>query len=291
MLAELFGRGKMLRPLLALAAGAVVGGEAAAVLPGAEAVELLHGASLVHDDIIDEAGERRGLPALHRRVGVGAALVLGDYLLMRSFAVLGTAQAGFEPARLLEALNTLSHHAQECCRGQVQELLPSDRLDPEEAYRAIVRGKTASLFAAAATVGAILGGGSRAEVDVLRQYGLNVGMAFQIQDDVLDLAGEAQSLGKPVGQSLVQGRPMLPLVYLHKYGSAAAAAELSRMEQAGLDRLQLVALLQRENIFSRVRATQERYLTTAGRSLEGLRPSAEVEVLRGLALYAVTREK
>jgi hypothetical protein len=94
-----------------------------------------------------------------------------------------------------------------------------------------------------------------------------------------------------VGQSLVQGRPMLPLVYLHKYGSAAAAAELSRMEQAGLDRLQLVALLQRENIFSRVRATQERYLTTAGRSLEGLRPSAEVEVLRGLALYAVTREK
>jgi geranylgeranyl pyrophosphate synthase len=291
VLAEHFARGKMLRPLLAFAAAAAVGGDPATALPAAEAIELLHGASLVHDDIIDQAATRRGLPALHRRVGAGVALVLGDYLLVRAFAVLGAAQPSHPPERVLEALGRLGRHAQQCCRGQVQELLAPGRQDSEGLYLAIVRGKTAAPFAAAAGLGAVLGGGAAWEVAALEGYGRDVGIAFQIHDDLLDFTGDEEALGKPVGQSLAEGPPTLPLIYLRRYGSRAAREEYKRMCRAGPERQGLAALLEREGIFQRVRATRQRYVLAAQRALDGLRPSGAVTLLRRFPLDAVTQEE
>jgi octaprenyl-diphosphate synthase len=188
---------------------------------------------------------------------------------------------------VLEAHSLLTHYAQECCRGQAQELLPHEG-DPEEAYLAIVRGKTAAPFAAAATVGALLGGGSPAVVKVLERYGANVGIAFQIHDDLLDFIGEARTLGKPVGQSLTQGRPLLPLIYLTQYGSAAARAEYARLCRTGLDRRLLTAVLAEEGIFARVQATLGAYLRCAQEALGELPPSDAIEALRKFPAYAVS---
>src|SRR5512145_2036024 len=152
---EYFERGKMLRAFLVFAATAAVGGEPDDVVMAAEAIELLHGASLFHDDIIDGASTRRGLPALHQRLGVGPALVVGDDLLLRAFAALAEASACHTPARVLAATETLNRLARECCRGQFEELC-AQRWVSEADYMAIVAGKTAAPFVAAGVLGVLL---------------------------------------------------------------------------------------------------------------------------------------
>lgn len=284
ILSDYFERGKMLRALLVFTATSAVGGDPAQAIHGAKALELLHGAALVHDDIIDRARERRGRPALHVLIGTGPALVLGDYLILRSYAVLGQA----ESVRALEALNALSYYAQECCHGQVEELIPATG-DPEEGYLSIVRGKTAAQFVAATAIGAILGGGSAAEMNALRAYAFNLGIAFQIRDDELDLTGEAAVMGKPTGKSLDNGRPMLPIIYLKKYGSAAAVQRYRLMRREGLPPSELVPVLESEGIFDRVRAVQETYLNQALEALDGLRTSREARAMAAIACYAISR--
>jgi geranylgeranyl pyrophosphate synthase len=289
LLINYFQRGKMLRALLVFQGAAAAGADPATVTVAAEAMELLHGGSLVHDDIIDDAARRRGLPALHTQVGTSAALVLGDYLLLRCFDVLGEARAGHAPERVLEALARLNRAAQGCCRGALGELGAGDRPVSEETYFAIVEGKTAALFAAAAAVGAILGGGDRDAIAALHTFGLALGTAFQLRDDVLDLIGEARTLGKPVANSLGQGRPLLPLLYLQKYGTPGARDQYRRLRRNGFPRRELLALLERERIFPRVRAVQDRYVAAARRALDGLPPSAPVKDLQVITWYAVER--
>jgi geranylgeranyl pyrophosphate synthase len=290
VLAKYFERGKMFRAFLVFLAASATGNDPGKMIMAAAALELLHGASLIHDDIVDEADERRGLPALHLQVGIGPALVLGDYLILHSFAVLREAETVYDSSRVLGALHTLNHYARACCLGEVQERLPSIHLDPEEDYLAIVRGKTASQFAAAVTVPVILGGGTLPEIEALRKYGLNLGIAFQIHDDVLDLTGDASILGKPVGISLAQGRPMLPLIYLERYGSLAARRAayrfLQQMEHGG--RIELVAMLKEEGIFDRVTATRDKYVSGALQALDRLLPSKEIEALKVFATYGTT---
>jgi geranylgeranyl pyrophosphate synthase len=285
LLREYFARGKMLRASLVFAAAAAVGGDPDDVVIAAEAIELLHGASLFHDDIIDRASERRGLTSLHLRLGVGPALVLGDDLLLRAFAVLAEARAAHPPARVLEATELLNELARECCRGQLEELC-SARWISEEKYLEIVRGKTAAPFVAAGVLGAILGGGTSAHVARIRIYAGMIGVAFQIGDDLLDLVGEAGLIGKPTGNSLAQGRPMLPLIYLGRIGSEAALAEFARLTESDRPRHELVALLEREGILERVRRVQQEHVEAALAALENL-PSADgADALRALAARA-----
>ncbi len=292
VLARYFEHGKMLRALLVFIAASAIGSAPRKMMMVAAAIELLHGASLIHDDIVDEADARRGLPALHKQVGLGPALVLGDYLILRSFVALREAETVFELHKVLAALHTLNCYAQSCCLGEVRELLPSSQSDPEEDYLAIVRGKTASQFAAAATLPVILGGEGLADIEALRTYGLNLGIAFQIHDDVLDLIGDATILGKPVGASLAKGRPMLPFIYLERYGSLEARRAGYRFIQRSKPhgRVELAGLLKEEGILHRVRATQDQYVSVALGALDRLRPSDEVEALKAFASYATTHQ-
>jgi geranylgeranyl pyrophosphate synthase len=283
-----FKRGKMLRAYLVFAASSAVGGDPEDVLVAAEAIELLHGASLFHDDIIDHAAERRGIASLHEALGVGPALVLGDELLLRALAALLEARERHPAARVLDAMEVLNRLARECCRGQFDELC-ADRWISEDAYLAIVSGKTAAPFVAAGELGVLLGGGTEADAARIRIYARQMGIAFQIDDDLLDLVGEPSALGKPVANSFAQGRPMLPLIYLQRLCPEPVRTRLCRSGEETWRRQELVALLQQYGIVERVRCVQQRHIDDAMAALEGLPDSVGKAALRALATIATER--
>ena len=181
LLISYFKRGKMLRSRLLFAATVAVGGCPTTVTSAAAAVELLHGASLIHDDIVDQAAERRGLPAVHAVVSSETAIILGDYLVFRSFTKLCENQGVHQERNIIEAVRVLSRYAEQCCQGQVDEQTRSSATCSEEEYLTLARKKTASQFAAAAQLGAILVGASKEEVDVLGAYGLALGTHFRFR--------------------------------------------------------------------------------------------------------------
>ncbi len=196
--------GKRLRPLLALATA--TGGEREATqddLLGGVAVELVHLASLYHDDVIDEATIRRNVESVNSRFGNLVAIVAGDYLLARSAAI--AAELGVEAAKLLaETLGRL-------CRGQVTEVRSAFQTGrSREDYFETINGKTAALFAASSRIGALTAGLAPAEVEACTEYGRCFGMVFQIRDDVLDFTATDGQLLKPVGQDLAEGVYTLP---------------------------------------------------------------------------------
>jgi len=278
----------MFRALLAFVAASAIGIEPHKMIPVASALELLHGASLIHDDVVDEAAERRGRPALHVQMGIGPALILGDYLILRAFTVLRESHPVYDLESIIEASHTLNYYAQLCCLGELHELMPTGEGNPEHEYLAIVQGKTASQFAAAVTLPAIVGGGTSGEIEALRTYGLNMGIAFQIQDDVLDIVEDTGLLGTPVGTCLVKERLLLPVIYLKRYGSPTALQHYRLIPRTEAGRpVQLAALLREEGIWDRIQVTQDRYLSAALQALECISPSDARANLSVLATYAV----
>jgi heptaprenyl diphosphate synthase len=196
--------GKRLRPLLALAAA--TGGRHDPThedLLGAVAVELVHLASLYHDDVLDEATIRRNVESVNSRFGNLVAIVAGDYLLARSAAI--AASLGVEIAALLA--DTLAR----LCQGQVSEVRSAFQINrSHEDYLAAISGKTAALMSTSCRIGGLTGGLPTAEVDALTDYGYCLGMVFQIRDDILDITATAGQLLKPAGQDLAEGIYTLP---------------------------------------------------------------------------------
>jgi geranylgeranyl pyrophosphate synthase len=178
--------GKLLRATLVLAVGSPLGAARAALVPAAVTVELLHFASLVHDDIIDGATERRGAPALHVSAGRDRALVLGDLLIAAAFDVVGEVRAPAGAEAFGRAVEVLSTGAQRCCVGQLEELEARDRPLSEERYLDVVEKKTGSLFATAALLGGVVGGASDEELAPLAALGRQLGVAYQVRDDRRD---------------------------------------------------------------------------------------------------------
>jgi geranylgeranyl pyrophosphate synthase len=166
--------------------------------------------------------------------------------------------------------------------------MPTGEGNSEDEYLTIVRGKTASQFAAAVTLPGIVGAATLEEIEALRTYGLNVGIAFQIQDDVLDIVGDTGLLGTAVGTCIVKERLLLPVIYLERYGSPTALRQYRQILQAEVGRsVQLVALLKEEGVWDRIRVTQDRYVSAALQALECLHSSDARTNLSVLATYAV----
>ncbi len=200
--------GKRVRPCLVLLAGEAVGGDPKKLLSAASSVELLHTFTLVHDDIMDKDLGRRGRPTVHALWGEELAIVVGDTIYSSSFQALLDARDTIEdPLKVLDALDVLTRANAQLQEGQIHDVFFEQRNDVAvEEYVEMVRKKTGVLMEAAAKVGAILGGGADEQVDALASYGQNIGIAFQIQDDVLDMVADEQKLGKPVGSDLREGK-------------------------------------------------------------------------------------
>ena len=198
--------GKRLRPVLALAAATSDGRDATREdLLGAVAVELVHLASLYHDDVMDEATMRRNVESVNSRFGNLVAIVAGDFLLARSAEI--AAGLGTEIAALLA--KTLG----DLCQGQVTEVRAAFQVGrTEDDYTQAIAGKTASLMATSCRIGAITAGLPRDQVEALTTFGRTFGMLFQVRDDILDVVGTEEELGKPAGQDLAEGIYTLPVL-------------------------------------------------------------------------------
>jgi geranylgeranyl pyrophosphate synthase len=213
--------GKRLRPRVLLLSYRATGGtDIAGVVPLAAAVELLHTASLIHDDINDCSDVRRGQATINARWGDSVALLTGDFVFVKLFGMM----AAFES----RIIRVFADACSAIVEGETLHMLNrGDAVMSEELYLEIVTRKTASLFSACAEVGGILAGGTEQHIGALRDYGLNLGIAFQIRDDALDMAGKSEDLGKPVGVDLEQGKMSLATLYALERSERAREVLLS----------------------------------------------------------------
>lgn len=206
----MLGPGKRIRPALTIASHLLFREGSASLHAMAAAVEFLHVATLIHDDVVDQTDLRRGSPTLYSVVGNRVAVLVGDYLFAQAAATASETNNLRVMRLFAEAVMTL-------CNGQIAESSRDDqerRWVDREAYYRTIDAKTAALFVLACHTGAIIGGASLDDAEALRRYGRSLGLAFQIVDDILDLVGDEAQMGKPVGSDLRQGTVTLPFIFL-----------------------------------------------------------------------------
>lgn len=212
--------GKRLRPIITILAGKALSYDKPPLYSLAAMVEFIHTSTLLHDDVVDESELRRGRQTANNLFGNAAAVLVGDFLYTRAFQLMVGSGSMHILAVMADATNIIAE-------GEVMQLMNIGNTNITEAeYLQVIQYKTAKLFEAAAQVGAILAGASPAQETALKNYGMYVGTAFQIIDDVLDYSGSAEQIGKNVGDDLAEGKPTLPLIYLMQQGSAKAAADV-----------------------------------------------------------------
>ncbi len=206
--------GKRLRPVLTIATAQMCGYEGSSHVKLAAAVEFMHTATLLHDDVVDESDLRRGKVAARILWGNEASVLVGDFLLGQAFKMMVETES-------LVSLRILSSAAAVIAEGEVMQLAASkDTSTTEDAYLEVINAKTATLFSAAAEVGAVIAGSSRDEQAALESFGRNLGIAFQLVDDALDYSGKQSLLGKSVGDDFREGKITLPVVLSYRRGSA-----------------------------------------------------------------------
>ena len=279
------GGGKRLRPMLVVLSAGAHGYRGTLHHELAAVIEFIHTATLLHDDVVDESGMRRGQPTANSLFGNAASVLVGDFVYSRSFQMM--VEVG--NMRILEVLASATNIIAE---GEVMQLMNCHNADIEEAaYLQVIRCKTAKLFEAATRIGALLGGAPHDTEDAMARYGAHLGTAFQLIDDVLDYSGEHAVIGKNVGDDLAEGKPTLPLIHVIRHGSAPQVAAVRRaIEAGGLDELPAVLAAIRDTgalDYARERASAES--RSAREALSGLARSPQREYLLQLADFAVTR--
>lgn len=227
--------GKQLRPLLCLLGAEAVGSDWRQALPAAAAVEILHNFTLIHDDIEDHSLLRRGRPTVWNVWGVPHAVNAGDGLFtLARLALLRLRERGVTAEVVLQAVEVFDRTVLRICEGQYMDLSFEGRLDVDEgAYSEMIAAKTAALLETTLHLGALVGGGREGETQALRAYGRNLGLAFQVQDDLLGIWGEEANTGKPAAADIVGRKVGLALVYALRQAGPAERAVLARVYQGG----------------------------------------------------------
>ena len=198
--------GKMLRPALTLITAEAVGGNRDSAVKTAAAIELIHTFSLIHDDIMDKDDMRRGMPSVHKVWGEDLAILAGDTLFSKAFEIIITSK-GTTSEQNNKALATVADACVKICEGQALDMGFEERFDvDEEEYMEMIFKKTGALISAATKAGAIMGGASDEIIEAMYEYGRLIGLAFQIQDDYLDIAADEETLGKPIGSDIAKGK-------------------------------------------------------------------------------------
>jgi len=277
--------GKRLRPALVLLAAGALGYRGSHHHELAAVVEFIHTATLLHDDVVDESSLRRGRDTANAMFGNAASVLVGDFLYSRAFQMM----VGVDDMRVMRVLSDATNVIAE---GEVLQLMNCHDADvDEERYLRVIRYKTAKLFEAAAQLRALIGGGAPGCVEEFANYGMHLGTAFQLVDDVLDYSGQEVDTGKHLGDDLAEGKPTLPLIFVLQNGSSQQAACVRRAIESGgredfpavLEAIRLTGALDH----ARRRASEEAALARG--ALAELSPSKYRDALLQLTLFAVER--
>ena len=281
--------GKRVRPAVVLMSARLCGYTGARAVLNAAVVEFIHTATLVHDDIIDDADVRRGRKAVHSQWGNDVTVLAGDFLYIKSMAMALTQDT-------LDIVRLLCDVTLRMIEGEIYQLTKNGVVDlTEEEHFEIIRRKTAYLFGGCAQIGGMLGDADNEKQQALREYGFSLGVMFQLVDDLLDFTGAAEALGKPIGGDLREGKITLPLIHLLNHGGAEAG-ELIRNAVRDRDitpekwaRLKQLLIEHRSLDYAHQRAVE--FGETAKRQLRLFAPSREREALMALADYVLLRDR
>jgi octaprenyl-diphosphate synthase len=281
--------GKRVRPAVLLMASRLSGYAGDRAVLYASVVEFIHTATLVHDDIIDGADLRRGRLAVHSRWGNDITVLLGDYLYIKSMAMALTQDS-------LEIIRLLCDVTLRMIEGELYQLTKTGDVDiSEEEHFEIIRRKTAFLFGGCAQIGGMLGGVTPDRENALREYGFNLGLAFQIVDDLLDFTADAAALGKPIGGDLREGKVTLPVIFLRRRGGEQADRLIRTVvneRTVSPDQWrEILRLLQEHRAIDLAYDRALEYATRAKGCLAVFPPTRERDALLALTDYVLSRDR
>ena len=283
------GGGKRIRPAVLLMSARMAGYTGEAAVLYASVIEFIHTATLVHDDIIDESELRRGREAVHTRWGNHVTVLFGDFLYLKSMSLALTQDS-------LEIIRLLCDVTLRIVEGEIYQLTKNGVVDlTEDEHFDILRRKTAYLFAGSAKIGGMLGPTTREQQDALWDYGMNIGMAFQIADDVLDFTGDEVVLGKPVGGDLREGKVTLPVIHLLQRDNARADTLIRKVVAERNvtieDWREIRSLLAQSRSTEYARRVASDYIERAKKALYAFPPSDARDALMYLPDYVISRDR
>ncbi len=277
--------GKRLRPMLVVLAARAYGYQGSKHQLLAAIVEFIHTATLLHDDVVDESELRRGQETANALFGDAASVLVGDFLYSRAFEMMVDVNSMRVMEIMAQATNVIAE-------GEVMQLLNVHDAETSEArYREVIHCKTAKLFEAATRLGAVLCDRPQPEEDAIARYGMHLGAAFQLIDDVLDYSSSSDDMGKNVGDDLAEGKPTLPLIYAMAQGSEAQAAIIRQaIEQGGYDLIDEVqAIILETGALAYTRSIAQQEADMAIEQLAHLPDGQHKQALETLALFSVQR--
>jgi len=277
--------GKRLRPLLVLLASRAFGYSGYHHIPLAAVVEFIHTATLLHDDVVDKSDLRRGQDTANAIWGNEASVLVGDFLYSRAFQMM--VEAG--SMRVMEILSNATNVIAE---GEVMQLLNCHEPNTtEDIYLEVIRAKTAKLFEAAAQLGGVLSGRSEREIVALGCYGMHLGTAFQLIDDVLDYSTSSEQIGKNIGDDLAEGKPTLPLIYVMRTGSPAQVALVQKaIEEGGRELINdVIQAVEETGAIKYTAEAAEKEAEKAIQFLSSIPNSEYKDAMRILAEFSVSR--
>jgi len=284
----MFSGGKRLRPLLTVLCAKLCGYTGTYHKKFSTIFEYLHAASLLHDDIVDGASLRRGRPVANSIWGSTAAVLVGDFLLARSLSIAAEAQS-------LKIIQTIAEITEKMSQGEIHQLIKKGDLNlSEEEYMKIIERKTAVLIQGACLTGALIAKASDREADALSDYGLNIGIAFQMADDMLDYTSDPAALGKDIGSDLREGKMTLPLIYALKTADAGECASMKKIiADQNFSVQDFKILTERIEACGGISYTKEkaaRYVERAKTALSVFQDSDIKSLLLNIADYALDRK-
>lgn len=280
--------GKRLRPALVLLSSRLCGYEGASAIRLGAVMELIHTATLIHDDVIDKAETRRGRPSTNSRWGNHTSVLAGDWLYMQAFNIALT-------ERNFKILDMLIGLTQVMVEGELLQMNQLKKIGlTEDDYLELCYRKTACLFSACLRLGSVLGAGGEDVEIKLGSYGTNLGLAFQVIDDLLDFTSSEETLGKPIGSDLREGKITLPLIYLLNKCTSAEASKITRvLDEGGFHSVQfdeVLELIERYGILEAARSKAHDFAALAEDSLNGIPESPYKDALRSLSEFIVGRQ-
>jgi octaprenyl-diphosphate synthase len=279
--------GKRLRPLLMVLASRLLEYQGDSHYQLSTIFEFLHAATLLHDDVVDNAELRRGNPAANTLWGNSAVVLVGDFLLATSFSFAVSSGS-------MKILKVLSDATMSMAEGEVLQLINSGNLEiSEDEYQEVIIRKTAVLISAACQVGAILGGGDQQQEEAMHRFGLNLGLAFQLRDDFLDYAASEEEVGKPIGNDLQEGKITLPLI--HALATSSSEDRQRLVDHITQEIIEETTFVEVKNIIQKHQGLEytdglaRNYITAAKEALAIFPPSPARDSLVEIADYVVTR--